>query len=147
MPATSRPRRRRTTVRLADYQPPPFLVDHVALDFDLDAAATRVTSRLGLRRNPAAPADAPLLLDGEALTLLRLARDGETLGGNQYRIEDGALIIPDMPDECELTIETRIAPRGKYRTQRSVRFQRQLLYPVRGGRFPTYHVFPRPART
>ena len=98
------------SVRLADYQPPPFLIDHVALSFELDPAATHVTSVLKLRRNPAAPKDAPLRLDGEALTLLRLARDGETLGDNQYRIEDGALTIPDMPDACELTVETRIAP-------------------------------------
>jgi aminopeptidase N len=98
------------TVRLADYQPPAFLVDHVDLSFQLDEAATRVASRLRLRRNPAAPKDAPLRLDGEALTLLRLARDGETLGGNQYHIEDGALIVPDMPDECALEIDTQIAP-------------------------------------
>ena len=97
-------------VRLADYQAPPFLVDQIALDFELDAAATRVTSRLSLRRNPAVPIDAALWLDGEALTLLRLTRDGETLGGNQYRIEDGTLIIPDMPDACELVVETQIAP-------------------------------------
>ena len=89
------------TVRLAEYQPPPFLIDHVTLTFDLDEAATRVTSRLKLRRNPAAPKDAPLRLDGEALTLVRLARDGEALGDNHYRIEAGALIIPDMPDACD----------------------------------------------
>ena len=41
---------------------------------------------------------------------MRLARDGETLGDNQYRIEDGALTILDMPDACEQTVETRIAP-------------------------------------
>jgi aminopeptidase N len=98
-------------VRLADYQPPPFLIDHVALTFDLDEAATRVTSHLTLRRNPAAPRDAPLRLDGEALTLRHIARNGEALGGNQYVLEDGALIIPDMPDACELAIETQIVPK------------------------------------
>jgi len=98
-------------VRLADYQPPPFLVEDVALHFALDEAATRVTSRLKLRRNPAARADAPLRLDGEALTLLRIARDGETLGDNQYHIEDGGLIIPDMPDACELAVDTEISPK------------------------------------
>ncbi|HUB12554.1 MAG TPA: aminopeptidase N [Acetobacteraceae bacterium] len=100
------------SVRLADYQPPPFLVDHVALEFDLDEAATTVAARLKLRRNPAAPQNAPLRLDGQALTLLHLARDGETLGDNHYHIEDGSLIIPDMPDACELTVRTRIAPEG-----------------------------------
>ena len=40
--------------RLADYQPPAFLVETVDLAFDLDEAATRVRSRLAVRRNPAA---------------------------------------------------------------------------------------------
>jgi aminopeptidase N len=99
------------TVRLADYTPPAFLVDHVDLHVDLDEAATRVAARLKLRRNPDAPKDAPLRLDGEALILLRLARDGETLGDNHYRVEDGALIIPDMPDACELAVDTQIVPK------------------------------------
>ncbi len=97
--------------RLADYQPPAFLIDTVDLSFDLDEAATRVGSRLTLRRNPAAAADAALALDGEALTLVRLAMDGTELGTNRYRIEDGKLIIPEMPDACTLEIETRIAPK------------------------------------
>ncbi|HEY1933766.1 MAG TPA: aminopeptidase N [Acetobacteraceae bacterium] len=97
--------------RLADYRPPDFVVDSVDLAFDLDEAATRVTSRLALRRNPAAAPDAPLRLDGEALTLVQIARDGQVLGGNQYQFDNEALIIPDMPDACTLTIETRIAPK------------------------------------
>ena len=97
--------------RLADYRPPDFLIDTVALSFDLDAAATRVRSRMALRRNPAsADRTAPLSLDGEALTLLRVALDGAELGANRYRIDDGKLVIPDMPDACTLEIDTRIAP-------------------------------------
>ena len=98
--------------RLADYRPPTFLIDTVELAFDLDEAATRVRSRLALRRNPASRGQrAPLSLDGEALTLVRVALDGEELGANRYRIEDGKLVIPDMPDACTLEIETRIAPK------------------------------------
>ena len=98
--------------RLADYRPPAFLIDTVDLSFDLDEAATRVRSRLALRRNPAcADRHAPLSLDGEDVTLVRLALDGAELGANRYRIEDGKLIIPDMPDACTLEIETRIAPK------------------------------------
>jgi aminopeptidase N len=98
--------------RLADYRPPAFLIDTVELSFDLDDAATRVRSRLALRRNPAsADKRAPLSLDGEAVTLVRLALDGADLGTNRYRIEDGKLVIPDMPDACTLEIETRIAPK------------------------------------
>jgi aminopeptidase N len=98
--------------RLADYRPPTFLVDTVALAFDLDEAATLVRSRMAVRRNPASrDAAAPLSLDGEALTLLRVALNGEELGANRYRIEDGRLLIPDMPDAATLEIETRIAPK------------------------------------
>ncbi len=98
--------------RLADYRPPAFLVETVELAFDLDEAATRVRSRLTVRRNPdSADADAPLTMDGEALTLVRVALNGEELGANRYRIEDGKLQIPDMPDAATLEIETRIAPK------------------------------------
>jgi aminopeptidase N len=99
-------------VRLAEYTPPSYLVDTVDLTFELDEAATKVTAQLTVRRNPAA-ADptAPLFLNGEAQTLLRLAINGETLGANQYHLDDKTLIIPDAPDACTLTIETRIAPR------------------------------------
>ena len=42
-------------IRLADYAPPAFLIDTVDLNFDLDEAATKVVSRLAVRRNPGAP--------------------------------------------------------------------------------------------
>ena len=58
--------------RLADYRPPSFLIDTVDLAFDLDEAATRVRSRLAMRRNPAGDRDAPLMLDGEDVTLVRI---------------------------------------------------------------------------
>ena len=81
--------------RLADYRPPDFLVDTVDLDFDLDPAETRVAAHLALRRNPEAPADAPLRLDGDELELVSLALDGRPLAPGDYRLEpDGALVIP-----------------------------------------------------
>jgi aminopeptidase N len=98
-------------VLLADYQPPAFLVDTVDLRFDLDAAATRVVSRLALRRNPEAAADAPLRFDGEALALVRVSLDGVVLTADSYRLEPGTLIMPTMPDACILEIETQIAPK------------------------------------
>jgi aminopeptidase N len=97
-------------VLLAEYKPPAFLVSSVDLAFDLDPAATKVVSRLALRRNPNAGADEPLRLNGEALTLLRIARDGQPLDQGEYRIEDGFLIIAAMPDSCMLEIEAQIAP-------------------------------------
>ena len=60
--------------RLADYRPPDFLIDEVALEFDLGDSETLVKSHLELRRNPeaAAPA-APLCLDGEELELVAIS--------------------------------------------------------------------------
>src|SRR5690348_2364607 len=75
--------------RLADYRPPAYLFDTVDLAFDLDEAATKVRSRLSVRRNPDSVDTGSLLLDGEALTLTRIALDGVELGANRYRIEDG----------------------------------------------------------
>ena len=70
------PRDNRATVRRrADYRPPAFLVDRIALEFDLDPDATRVTSTLTFRRNPDADPrdrDAPFALDGDGQLLPKL---------------------------------------------------------------------------
>ena len=42
------------SVRLEDYAPPPFLIDTVELDFEIEESHTRVRARLAMRRNPAA---------------------------------------------------------------------------------------------
>jgi len=97
-------------VLLSEYRPPAFLVSSVDLAFDLDPAATKVVSRLGLHRNPKSRPGEPLQLNGEALTLVRLARDGVTLPADAYRLDHGLLTIDAMPDQCMLEIETRIAP-------------------------------------
>ncbi len=127
-------------VRLADYQPPAFLVEAVTLDFDLDEAATTVTSSLLLRRNPAAPPDASLHLNGEALTLVRIALDGTPLPPSAYRVGHDRLVIASLPDTCRLEIETRIAPKdntelsglyvsnGSYFTQCEAEGFRRITY-------------------
>jgi aminopeptidase N len=98
--------------RLADYQPPDFLVDTVDLVFDLGEANTRVGSHLTVRRNrQAANAHAPLRLDGDELELVTIALDGRTLGATDYRREaEGALVLPAVPDNFALDIETLIHP-------------------------------------
>jgi aminopeptidase N len=96
----------RQPVRLADYTPPAFLVDEVALDFDLDAKATIVRARLKIRRQ----APGPLVLDGEQVALRALALNGETLGDNRYALTERSLTIHDVPDAFELTTEVMIDP-------------------------------------
>ncbi len=80
-------------VHRADYRVPDFLVDTVDLTFALDPAATLVTSRLAMRRNPASTERAaPLRLDGEALTLVSARLDGQALDASRYALEPGALV-------------------------------------------------------
>ncbi len=98
-------------VRLADYRPPDFLIDTVDLVFELGDTDTRVKSRLRIRRNPeSSGAAAPLHLDGEALDLVSLTLDGETLGANRYASTAEGLVLNEVPDAFTLDAETRIAP-------------------------------------
>ncbi len=97
-------------IRLADYRPPPYRVHEVDLVFDLDAAATRVTSTLRMQRAPDAPADMPLVLDGEDLRLVSVALDNHDLAPDAYRLEDGRLVIPSVPAGFTLCTTVEIAP-------------------------------------
>jgi aminopeptidase N len=94
-------------IRLADYKPPAFLVDTVALSFELDPEATRVVARLAVRRNPAREPGLPLELDGKALTLVGITLDGKAIAPE---VLPHGLRIANMPDAGMLEIETRLAP-------------------------------------
>ena len=99
------------TIHLSDYRAPAFLVEKVALEFDLEPENTQVSARMSLRRNPDhGDAGAPLRLDGEGVELLSLAIDGRAVGPEACQLDEAGLSIPDMPDTCELAVGTRIAP-------------------------------------
>ncbi len=97
-------------VRLADYQPPAFLIDTVDLSFNLSETATTVVSRLTLRRNPAGAPEASLRLNGESLKLIRIALNGYPLGAAGYRLNHDGLTVFSPPDTFTLEIETLISP-------------------------------------
>ena len=95
-------------VRLADYRAPDFAIETVDLDFRLDPHATLVTSRLAMR--PANPG-APLVLDGDELTLKSLAIDGTALATGRYTATPDKLTIAEVPDKpFTLEIVTEIDP-------------------------------------
>ena len=105
----------RTTL-LADYTPPPFLTDTVDIDIDFRSGEALVTAQLAVHRNPAAHApDAPLVLDGVELELLRISLDGVELAPDRYRLSPGQLTLPDVPDAFRLETRTRIHPDGNTR--------------------------------
>jgi len=77
--------------RREDYRPPDWLVPEIALDFDLDAASTRVHATLSVTRN--GDHDQPLKLDGDGLLPLEIRVDGAVLATNQWSLDGGALVI------------------------------------------------------
>ncbi len=97
--------------RLTDYRPPAWLVDHTRLDVDLRDGHATVTAELAVRRNPAREdRPAELVLDGEHLELLSLSLDQRPLGEQDYRLEEGRLTVPGVPEQFTLTSEVRIHP-------------------------------------
>ena len=95
-------------VRLADYAPCDYAVDEIALAFDLDPAATRVTATNTVRR--LGEHTRPLILDGARLELVSVAIDGVPLAPAAYAVEPERLIIHAPPAAFTLTIETIIHP-------------------------------------
>lgn len=92
--------------RLADYQPPNFLVSKTDLTFELDPTATRVTASLSFQRNGAGA----MVLDGQQLKLLSLQLNGQVLTTEQYRLTDNTLEITEPGDAGVLEIITELNP-------------------------------------
>ncbi|MBB5987973.1 aminopeptidase N [Sphingobium lignivorans] len=95
-------------IRREDYQPPLWLVDHIRLEFDLDAHATRVKARLSVTR--AGRHDRPLRLDGDGLVPLSVAVDGKALSPADWRLDDDVLVIALPGNAHEVETEVQIAP-------------------------------------
>ncbi len=100
------------STRLAEYRAPDWLVDSVALDFDLAASATRVTARIAFRRNPERAGEGPadLVLDGRLLTLVSAAVNREPVEPELTRegLRVPAALLP--PDRFTWECATEIDP-------------------------------------
>jgi aminopeptidase N len=97
-------------VRLQDYRPPDWLVERVHLDVSLHPTASRIRATLSLRPNPAA-APAPVVLDGDGLSLSSILLEGRPLAGDAYVATPDKLTIAQPPQRAfELTIETIVDP-------------------------------------
>lgn len=89
-----------------DYRAPDYTITDIDLTFDLDATKTLVTAISQITRQGAA--GAPLRLDGEDLTLVSIDVNGAAW--EDYRQEEGALIIESLPEAFTLTIVNEISP-------------------------------------
>ncbi|WP_410824056.1 aminopeptidase N [Methylobacterium oryzisoli] len=98
-------------IRLADYRPSDYLIDRVDLDVRLHPTETRVTATLALRPNPAGEAGAPLVLDGDDLTLLAIALDGQPTAPGAIEAGPRGLTLHQPPSRpFVLSLETQVNP-------------------------------------
>ncbi|MGE3930198.1 MAG: aminopeptidase N [Hyphomonadaceae bacterium] len=95
-------------IHLADYAPPAYLIDEIALVFSLAPDSTLVAARSHVRRIAEGPS--PLVLNGARLELDSIAIDGQPLAPNRYSVEADSLVLHDPPAEFRLDIVTRINP-------------------------------------
>lgn len=93
-------------IRREDYRQPDWLVPEIALDFDLDPAATRVRAALHVTRNGGH--DRPLVLNGDGLEPVSVKVDGSET--QSWRMEGQDLVIPLAGDSHTIETEVVIAP-------------------------------------
>jgi aminopeptidase N len=111
-------------VHLADYRPTDFVLERVDLTFELDPTETKVEARLIFHRREGVDASAPLVLDGDDLTMTSLLFDQIEMDPARYTATPESLEIRDLPESVpfEITVVTMINPEantqlmGLYRT-------------------------------
>src|SRR5206468_4437952 len=91
------------TIHLKDYTPPPFRVETVHLDVDIQADHAIVRATLAIKRS--APGD--LVLDGDEVELVSVAVDGRSA---RHEVTKERLTVYDVPDRFTLETVSRIVP-------------------------------------
>ena len=98
------------SIRLKDYRPPDWLVETVSLDVTLHPTAARIRATLALKPNPKS-ASAPLILNGDGLSLISLKLDGTVMAPDSYVATPESLTIAQPPNgPFNLEIETIVDP-------------------------------------
>lgn len=111
-------------IHLEDYRPTDFVLERVDLTFELDPKETKVEARLIFHRREGVDSAAPLVLDGDELTMTGLLLDQEELATTLYDVAEDTLTIRGLPETApfEITITTLLSPEtntqlmGLYRT-------------------------------
>ncbi len=114
------------TILLSDYQPTPYSVASLFLDFHLEPQLTRVKSRIHLTAKPGM-AGAALVLGGEKIKLAGVSVEGHALTATDYSLDESSLTIPAPPaSPFVLEIETECDPKGN--TELSGLYQSNGMY-------------------
>lgn len=135
------------TIYLKDYKPYPFNVQNIDLEFQIYDDKTIVTATTRYKSKGGSD---DLVLNGEALTLVSIKKDGQDVTPD---IQEDHLILEKPGDEFELEIVTEIVPEkntrleglyqsgGIYCTQCEAEgFRRITYYPDRPDVLATYTV-------
>jgi len=89
-------------IRRADYAAPAFLIDTVALEFDLVPERTVVRNTMRIRRNPDAVRATHLELIGEQLEFVEASLDGEPYP--DVHAHEHGLTVDNVPNSFDLTV-------------------------------------------
>ncbi|MCX7120840.1 MAG: aminopeptidase N [Gammaproteobacteria bacterium] len=99
------------TTYLKNYTRPDFLIQKVHLHFDIHDEHTIVKSILQIQRDAGLQSEfAPLILDGDELTLQSIYIDGKPLSNDDYIATPSQLTIHAVPEKFNLEIEVVIYP-------------------------------------
>jgi aminopeptidase N len=99
-----------TVIRREDYRPPPYSIESIDLHFQLDEERTEVRATSKVVRNDASAADAPLVLDGQDMTLVSVALDGRPLAPHEYTLGPESLILTGLPGKFTLEVVGTLNP-------------------------------------
>ncbi|WP_413575043.1 aminopeptidase N [Bdellovibrio sp. HCB290] len=96
-------------IYLKDYKAPAFSVESVHLDFILNEDFCRVIAKSKIK---SLTAGAPLHLNGEELKLVSVKINDKILTTSEYQLTAEEMIIPSVPAEFILEIETQLEPQN-----------------------------------
>ena len=96
-----------TTQYLKDYKTPDYTIEQVNLEFHLGEEKSLVTTTSTIRQ---LTPGAILCLDGDNLTLMSVAINGQVLNAGQYEVDEQSLTIVDLPSTFELSVVTQLNP-------------------------------------
>ncbi len=96
------------TISRQDYQPYPYRIEQVRLEFDLDAEQTQVSLQFrASSKNGQTPA---LVLDGDDIELLSVSLDGVPVAAQDYELNGQTLTLHPGKPEVDVTLVSRCRP-------------------------------------
>ncbi|MGZ3775519.1 MAG: aminopeptidase N [Pseudobdellovibrionaceae bacterium] len=94
---------------LKDYKIPPFTVETINLDFNLNEEFCIVKTKSQIKK---AVPGSELRLNGEDLKLISIKMNGQLIDAQNYQLTPEELVIVDVPDTFTLEIETELQPQN-----------------------------------